>query len=177
MKRVLACFLSIFLLSVAVCGNVLAATTNDVCNEIVRQFQESFKESSTFGAKPCFDESLNAILMKITAKHQDAAFFNQKRAENDMDAFYDMLAGLNVYRSAKANLTRFNINGIDIYVLFYSSDGVLQYLEINGNNMTEVFSIGESYMPAVNKSIVVNGIIQQNISDRYQGDADRTRVR
>ena len=133
----------ILVLALLVVGGACAAgkdrpySETSVAIEIARQFQASFDDVTSFDAESWYDNNLDAIILKLTTINQDHSFYEAKRADNDIASFYAILSGLNVYSITVQNLKDYNINEMDVYVLSYSSDGVLEYLEVNGNDLTE----------------------------------------
>ena len=112
----------------------------DVCDAIATQMGESFDSSSSFAVESYYDSTLDSIFLKLTAKDQDHAFYEEKRASNDIQPLYDMLARLNVYFVAQANFQKYSISGVDMYFVLYSNDGILEYLEVNGRNISSLLS-------------------------------------
>ena len=138
MRRILSIVLVVILLfaSAAYAESLKGA----VCNEIASQFKGSFDDSSSFSAESSYDKQLDAIWLNLTAKEQNHAFYEEKRASADIQPLYDMLANLKVYQIAKTNFDKYSITDVDVYVTLYSSDGILEYLEVNGRNISSCLS-------------------------------------
>ena len=161
MKRVMCILL---VLSMLIAGVAMAASEQSVCSEIAKQMQDSFTESSPFNATAEYDADKRIIQLTLTAKAQDHAFYEEKRKDNDMQPLYDMLANLNVYKTCKSNMDRYSVTGVDIYLILYSSDGVVEYVEINGRNISELLletSTVETQSPKTPEDIL-NRLIELN---------------
>lgn len=139
MKRVCAVLLVIAMM-LAYGTNVLAEVSPDlVCYTIAQNLPDNFEGNETFSAESHYDSESKNIVLEITSKKNDHTFFDAKRAIDDIQPFYDMLLDLNVYSTCKEIMDSYSVEGVDIYFLAYSIDGALEYIEINGKNMTAEF--------------------------------------
>lgn len=152
MKRILVVVLTIIL----GCSPVAfgEATKAMVCAEIARQFEESLNESENLEAIVNYDTSLDAIILHVTFKSNHSTF-ERMRADNAIDTLYDMLLELKVYSKAASYLSQYGFSGTDVYLFFYSADGNIEYIEINGRNITELFESRDE------TDVCIRGAIQE----------------
>lgn len=141
MKRYLAMLLivAVALMCAPVAFGEVSADA--VCQELARKLPVNFEGNETFSAESHYDASNRILVLELTSKKNDHAFFEGKRAIDDIQPLYDMLANLNVYSVCKEIMDEYSVEGVDIYFLAYSIDGVLEYIEINGKNLTDEFLI------------------------------------
>lgn len=162
MKRVLALVLTLMLLVPSIA--LADARTVEVCFEIAAQFDASFDGSNSLSAKASFyDSSLNAIVLRISSNH-DHEFYNNKRLIGDIQPLYDMFADFNAYQFCKQNMDKYSISDVDVYLLLYSSDDVLEYIEVNGRNITNLVStmvVSDDKTP----DTIMNAFIEQYNTD------------
>ena len=140
MKRFFTC---LCVLAIALFGMAFADERAnkdiEVAREIARQLQANFDYISFFEGISWYDEDMDAIVLKLNVTdgmtHEE---FLARRSAGSMQLFYDLFDQLGVYSTVRENMDNFKIQDMDVYVLCYSEDGVIEYLEANGNNLTEL---------------------------------------
>ena len=138
MKKILCALLALLLL--AATGLGLAERTAqqiEGAEAIADLLASNYGSVEDFIAQSWYDRGMDAIVLTVGMAGYTGDDFAQMRAAGPMDEFYTIFIENDPHEIILMALDLYEVGDMDFYFMVTSEDGVIQYLAVNGNNLTD----------------------------------------